>query len=237
VSADIHGLSGAYAVDAVSDDERAAFEAHLAECDECRAEVASLREAAAGLAPLSDTAPPPQLRDAVLQGISGVRPLPPAETNVVPLASRRRRTVAWVAAAAAAVALIVGGIAWNASRTGTQPTLTATEQVLRAGDAQRYEKSFDGARATIVRSPSLHKAVIVADNLPSPPAGKDYQLWLALPGQGLVSAGLMPHGGEPTVTMLLEGDASQATGAGITVEPAGGSTKPTTPPLALFAFS
>ena len=44
---DIHGLVGAYAVDAVDDDERVRFEPHLAECAECRAEVASLRGAAA----------------------------------------------------------------------------------------------------------------------------------------------------------------------------------------------
>ncbi|MFC6343639.1 zf-HC2 domain-containing protein, partial [Nocardioides hankookensis] len=43
---DIHALVGAYAVDAVDDLERAAFERHLAECADCRDEVASLREAA-----------------------------------------------------------------------------------------------------------------------------------------------------------------------------------------------
>ena len=44
---DIHALSGAYAIDALDDVERARFERHLAECADCRAEVASLREAAA----------------------------------------------------------------------------------------------------------------------------------------------------------------------------------------------
>ena len=43
---DVHALSGAYAVDALDDIERAAFERHLAACAECRAEVASLRETA-----------------------------------------------------------------------------------------------------------------------------------------------------------------------------------------------
>ncbi len=45
---DLHGLSGAYAVDALDDLERARFERHLAECEDCRAEVASLVEAASG---------------------------------------------------------------------------------------------------------------------------------------------------------------------------------------------
>ena len=39
MSADVHSLVGAYAVDAVDDQERAAFELHLAECPECTDEV------------------------------------------------------------------------------------------------------------------------------------------------------------------------------------------------------
>ncbi|WP_127479454.1 anti-sigma factor [Nocardioides pantholopis] len=75
---DVHALSGAYAVDAVDDAERALFERHLAECGACRAEVESLREAAALLAETTATTPAPGLRDAVLAGIATVRPLPPA---------------------------------------------------------------------------------------------------------------------------------------------------------------
>jgi anti-sigma factor RsiW len=51
MTSDIHALSGAYAIDALDDIERAQFERHLAECAECRAEVDSLREAAGLLAP------------------------------------------------------------------------------------------------------------------------------------------------------------------------------------------
>ena len=95
--------------------------------------------------------------------------------------------------------------------------------MLRADDAQRLQKTIDGARATIVRSVSLGKAVIIADKMPDAPTGKDYQLWLEFPGQGMVSAGLMPRDAKQPVTMPLEGDARKAIAAGITVEPAGGS--------------
>ncbi len=40
---DVHALSGAYAVDALDDLERAHFERHLADCADCQAEVASLQ--------------------------------------------------------------------------------------------------------------------------------------------------------------------------------------------------
>ena len=95
---------------------------------------------------------------------------------------------------------------------------------------------MDGSPATIVRSQSIGRAVLVADHLPTPPAGKEYQLWLAFPGRGMVNAGLVPPGSGSTVTYLLQGDASRATAAGITLEPSGGSAAPTSDPLALFSF-
>ena len=77
VMSDIHALVGAYAVDALDDVERAAFERHLAECPACRAEVAGLREAAAVIGGSVPQDPPPGLRDRVLADIATVRPLPP----------------------------------------------------------------------------------------------------------------------------------------------------------------
>ena len=49
---------------------------------------------------------------------------------------------------------------------------------------------------------------------------------------GMEPAGLMPD--DPDATVLLHGDASQATGIGVTVEPDGGSPEPTTKPIVLF---
>ena len=48
-------------------------------------------------------------------------------------------------------------------------------------------------------------------------------------------AGLMPEGADHT--LVLEGDATDATGVGITIEPAGGSDVPTDSPIAVFDFS
>jgi anti-sigma-K factor RskA len=146
----------------------------------------------------------------------------------------------WLVAAAAAVALVIGGLAWspwNDEGSTQQPPLSITEQVIRAKDAQRYEKDIDGARATIVRSKSLGRAVIIADNMPAAPAGKDFQIWYQDPQGAMHSAGVMPHEAKPTVSMVLDGDASKYNGVGITVEPAGGSTEPTSPPIALIEFS
>jgi anti-sigma-K factor RskA len=230
---EIHALSGAYAVDALDDIERAQFERHLAECAECRAEVASLRSTAGLLAETTTTTPPPALRERVLADIATVRPLPPAVGTASP---RRRPRLAPLAAAAALIAAVGTGVVVTQPWVDepSQSQLSAVDQVLRAADAERYTKAVDGSEATLVRSRSLNQAVLVTKNMEPPPKGKVYELWLDHEGVGMVPAGLMTQGGEQRI--LLEGDPATATGAGITVEPAGGSEEPTLPPVTLFAF-
>ena len=67
------------------------------------------------------------------------------------------------------------------------------------------------------------------------PSGKAYQLWLQEPDGHMAPAGVMPPGRD--LVVVLDGDASTATGAGITIEPAGGSAQPTSDPIALFPFA
>jgi anti-sigma factor RsiW len=254
---DIHSLSGAYAVDAVDAVERARFDAHLAGCSQCQAEVASLRAAAGELSSTTITAPPPSLRASVLRDISSVRPLPPEVTSEeaqapepvtlstpsapASLESKRAERAhraprrQWLAGVAAAAVLATGGLVWHPWSTDTNTVrLTATQQVLQAKDAQRFEKKLGDATTTIVRSPSLNKAVFVTTNMPAAPEGKVYELWLQQ-GQTMVKAGFVPAG--PSNTVLLQGDATTAAGAGVTIEPAGGSDKPTLPPVALINFA
>lgn len=250
---DIHALSGAYAVDALDDAERAAFEEHLAHCSDCCTEVAELQEAAGLLGELSATPPPPSVRESILSEISTVRPLPPLpapprapageESDDAPVAEvvpLWRRAAAPLAAAAAVVALVGGGLAisqpWSDDSDGTSQVADPAEAVLNADDAQRVVLEFpDGARATLVRSVSHHLAVLVTEDMPAPPEGMSYQVWLQTPEGDMVDAGVMPVREDQTV--VLKGDASQATGAGITVEPAGGSDEPSGEPIALFDLS
>lgn len=258
---DIHALSGAYAVDALDDVERELFEQHLANCADCRAEVASLRETSALMAETTPVEPPPSMRDRLLADIKKVRPLPPEVTpgqishtvavpdeaapdealpagaaEVTALEPRRRRRFPSLLAAAAAVAVIGGGTTvalqpWDDQQTTQQ--LSAADRVISADDAQQVSVDLPGgASAELVRSTSLGKAVLVTHDMPAAPDDKVYQMWLQSPEGVMVPAGLMPQGADQKV--LLEGDATDATAAGITVEPAGGSQAPTSDPIALF---
>lgn len=239
---EIHALSGAYAVDALDDQERELFEQHLTGCSACQAEVASLREAASLLPETAYAAPPPALRDKVLSDIGKVRPLPPLPTqdpvvrDIESAPSRRRFPVRLVAAAAVLALLGVGAAVTEPWESNTiQENQTAEELVLTASDAERVSLKLGDAEATIVRSVSRGQAVIVTNDMPPAPEGKLYELWLQQPTGEMKRAGLMPEGSDNTY--LLEGDASQAIGAGITIEDApDGSNVPTTPPIALFDF-
>lgn len=224
---DIHALSGAYAVDALDEHERAQFERHLADCADCRAEVDSLRSAAASLADATAVAPPPQLRADVLAAITKVRPLPPLPVQPPAIEHRGRRFPRFLVAAAAVAAVGTGLVV-------TQPwedELSAVDQIIAAADSDRDSVRIDGGKATVYRSESLGQAALVTSDLPAVPSGKVYELWLQIDG-AMVPAGLLKAAGDQE--FLLTGDAAEATAAGITIEPAGGSKQPTTTPIALF---
>ena len=116
----MHELLGAYALDAVDVDERAAFEAHLATCSACAQELDELRAMLADLAESTAVAPPPALRARVLQGVtpSGTDgptgPVPPgAEPTALPDNVRALRPAPGpsrrLLLAAAAAAVVAGG--------------------------------------------------------------------------------------------------------------------------------
>jgi len=235
---DIHALSGAYAIDALDDIERAGFERHLAACADCRAEVEGLREAAALLPETALAAPPASLRERVLDDIDAVRPLPPVVAAPVSAPRRPRRRVAALVAAAAALVAIggVGATVWHpwSDESSEAPTVTASD-IIAADDAESWAETLpDGSSVEITRSAALNGAVVKTHDMSPAGPEKVYQLWLQH-DDVMVSAGLMPSG--PDNTVILRGDPATADGFGITREPAGGSDEPTQPPVALIDFA
>lgn len=124
---DLHDLTAAYALDALSPDESEAYERHLAQCEECREQLAELSGTAAALAFATVAPPPPpRLRAAILEQAAAER------SNVVPLL-RRRWIVRGLAVAAAAAACVVVGLAVSLSQ--SSPTRVFSVVVDRYGNA------------------------------------------------------------------------------------------------------
>jgi Anti-sigma-K factor rskA, C-terminal/Putative zinc-finger len=232
MSSDIHALSGAYAVDALDDIERAQFERHLAECSACTSEVASLRDASAFLAETTIGTPSAELRNRVLADITNVRPLPPV-VEQAPEPPRRRRLVTLLAAAAAVVAIGVGGIVWH--QVSDEPSRDQISEIQAAPDVQHVTVPVgDGGSATVYRSKQLNKAAIVTQGMPAAPSGHQYVLWLQH-GSMMTQAGVMPEGADNEV--VFSGDAASADGAAISIEDAGSvPTQPSDDIAAVFSF-
>ncbi|SEE05854.1 Anti-sigma-K factor RskA [Streptomyces sp. 2131.1] len=246
--AGLHTLTGAYALHALPDTERRDFERHLGDCDACSVEVRELSETATRLGLAAAAPAPRELRERVLREITTVRQEPPSVSRRGRTSDRRSGAARWsrlALAACLAGAVGLGGIAvWQhqearEARQQADATRRQADQVARvlaAPDAKTSSGTLeDGAQGTVVVSRSEDRAVFLATGLADAPSGKVYQLWFD-DGGTMRSAGLMQASGpsSTTYTTLLDGPVDGATGMGITVEPAGGSARPTSDPLALM---
>ena len=229
---DLHTLTGAYAADALDPVDRDVFERHLETCDSCRAEVRELQATTARLAVGVSAMPPAALRDRVLAEVGRTRQLSPPG-DVVRLDQRRNRP--WYrqpATAAAAVLLVVaiglGGLAVQENRQKADAERLAERIAAVAVDPQRTVHTVPvahGGSGTVVAADGI--ALFHGSDLPRLPDGQAYQLW-RMSGQESQSAGVLGRGGELTgvVTDLGPGDA-----VGVSVEPEGGSSHPTSDPV------
>jgi anti-sigma-K factor RskA len=241
-SPDIHALGGAYALDAVDDLERVAFDRHLRECETCALEVAEYRETVTRLADGTWSVPPPRMREQVLARAAATPQLPPNGRRrgvASPVARWRRLT----AAAAVVGVLGIGAAATTYTvqeqRLGEERAAVAQarqqagriQAVLAAPDAAlRAGELTGGGRVSIVVSDSEDAGVVVLADAPAPGPDRAYQLWL-VPDDSVtpVSAGVLPAG-QVEATQLIEGVRGRAAFA-VSLEPAGGSPAPSTTPL------
>lgn len=216
----IHELTAGYALDALDDDQRRAFEEHLEECGRCREDLASFGDVATALAlAASGPEPPSELRDRVL---AAVRSEP---QNVVPLESRRRRTLlapafAVTAAVAAAVAIALGIYAVRLSNDldEARSALSNPPRVV----------PIEGADGRLVVT-SEGKAWLALSKLPTAAPGKTYELWV-IEGETPRPAGLFPGAPSPTLVQV-ERPVGKGAVVAVTLERAGGVTRPTTTPV------
>ncbi len=237
---ELHTMTGAYAADALPDQERVVFEQHLATCQTCEQEVRELRETAARLADAVSVPPPAALWERVRQDIATTRQLPPT------LADRRARVRgrhAWqrlpgrllttAAAALLVIAVSLGGLTLSLANRLDRSTAEndRIKAVLLAPDVQTHTATAAGVGSgTVVASGERQSAVFVASGLRRVPSSRTYQLWVIDSGHAR-SAGLLGTGGQ--VTWVIDSGLRGADAVGLTVEPRGGSPQPTSTPVLL----
>ncbi|WP_399883227.1 anti-sigma factor domain-containing protein [Streptomyces sp. BBFR51] len=246
----LHSLAAPYALDALEGAERVRFERHLEGCARCAAEVRALSEDAVRLAWSTAAPPPPALRERVLAAVrtTAQEPAPargpalrlpdhvwggrpPAERS---RASRPRPLLVPFATVTAAAALVVASLfAVQADR--TQDELDTARgrareiaHVLAAPDARATSGEDDRGRSIgVVASASEGRAVVTLSGYREPSGDRVHQLWLMRPGAAPRSLGLF-DGDTP---LIASGLSRSATSLAVTVEPDGGSVRPTSRPV------
>jgi anti-sigma-K factor RskA len=243
MNVDVHTLSGAYALDALSHEERETFREHLAACQACRDEVRELRQAAARMGAAQWSVPPPALRARVLEAAGRTPQLPPSATTAPPATSppaasippaqerHRRRWPALLAAAAAVVALGIGGALGFGALDSDDPDVelaAPAETVFGADDVRTATvDTANGGKLTVGISQARNEMAVDARELPDLDRDHVYQLW-TVHEDSMVSAAILTD----DTTGAAMGLPAEDTQVAVTIEPAGGSERPTTDPIA-----
>jgi Anti-sigma-K factor rskA/Putative zinc-finger len=255
----MHVLNGCYALDALSKAERADFERHLAHCASCETEVRGLRETAARLGMAAAVEPPPAMEQRVLAATYRTRQLPPLTSHRAPRAHRDRwawvtrwfagspaagrrrplmpRLVVGVAGVAVAVAAGLGvtQVVTQHQLDNARASGTAITRVVTAPDARTETmRSTGGGTVTVVVSAKYQAAVVTSRGMPVLTGSRVYQVWV-MNAAGARSAGLLTHAGP--ANSVLAASVTPGDKIGITVEPAGGTSKPTTTPVVTVPVS
>ena len=228
-------LKDAYALGALPDDERATVDAYLALHPERQAEIDEL----AGVTGLLALAPPEyepsaDLRRRVMEAVEA--------ESVRPRAARRRPASSWLdrfaglrnVALGAAAVLVVGLLSWNVLLQENVRDLRGQVEKARTADQEAREIELGGAWAeqgarAEVTALKDDRAILVVEDMPSMPEGRIGQVWV-IRGENPEPSGLLEPSGNMAATAItapLRG----ADAIAVTVEPAGGSDKPTSDPV------
>ncbi|MDQ4128003.1 MAG: anti-sigma factor [Actinomycetota bacterium] len=226
-------LKDTYVLGALTEEERDEFERYLARNPEREAEIDELG-AIADLLAISpeQQEPPPELRSRVMEVV---------EAEAAPRRVRRRPMFAALRgyldargiALGAAAMLVIGLLSWNVLLQDQVQNLT--DQVEEA-QAARQTIPLEGAWAQQGASAEVaaideDQVILVAENMPAVPEDQTCQIWV-IHDDVPTPSGLFDPDGNMTaaaVTTSIE----KADAIAVTVEPAGGSEKPTSDPVLL----
>jgi anti-sigma-K factor RskA len=243
-------LKDAYVLGALPEEERLSFEDYLAAHPERQAEIDELG-AVAGLLAFSpqEQEPPPELRRSVMEVV---------EAEAEPRRVRGRSTFAKVGdylsvrslALGAAALLVIGLLSWNVLLQSQVEVLQGRVQDAQ-GRVQDLQAQVENARDQRQQSPTVelegswadqganakvvsiqeNQVILVARNMPSVPEDQTCQIWVINDDVPKPSGLFQP---DRNITAApITNSITNADVIAVTVEPAGGSKKPTSDPVLL----
>jgi hypothetical protein len=211
-----------YALGIADEPERGEIADHLArKCPNCVPGVASALgtvTAMSGAVHLSD--PPKRLRKRVM-----------AAVEKDPKRSRMGVFLPWAITALLSIALLSIGLSGR-RRVGDTEKLRQALSILNdpATRDVTFGESEKPSKGRVFVSPAKG-VVFIGANLPAIGPGKTFELWV-LPANGdPVPAGLFQSQPDATAVFVRSGPVENAAAIAVTVEPEGGSAKPTTTPF------
>jgi anti-sigma-K factor RskA len=227
----LHDEAAAWVLGALDNAEAAEFVRRMEASPEVRKEVAELQEAADAL-PFSvvPVGPPPELRDRIMAVVESEAELLHA-TGARADRPYRPRTSWWrsllrpLPVAATACVLLLAGLAAGLliGGGGSESARTVAAQVTGGGTAN----------ATAQVEIDADHAELVVDGMRSPGAGHVYQVWYVRDGQSdpVPAGALFDVDSSGQGAAALPGGVDDVASVLVSVEPAGGSQKPTTQPV------
>lgn len=216
---EFEALSGAYALDALTEEERRAADEHLAQCPRCRGILQQMRTVVE-LFPLSvpPVDPEPRVKERILARIQAQQqqlPLPAAPARVP---GPRWRLPLTVAAVVLLLVLFGGLLTWNLSLQ-QQVNQLAARQTLGAPTVYTLQGTAGKARISgqLLVFAQQHTNVLVVSGLPPLSGTHVYQGWL-LQGKLPASIGLLTLS-NGIARLEFEADLSSTTAVAVSLEP------------------
>lgn len=236
--ADYKEMLPAHALSALDAGEAQALNEHLAECAECRQELANWEKTASALAlDAKPMEPSAEVRQRIMDAVQAPERAHEKDARVVPFTPARRNvwtsfgSLGAIAAMILFVALIVGIVVlWQqnrALREENEIVKLLTEPGSRLSELKGTAQA-SGATAKLAYDRN-GRALLLAHGLPRAPQGKEYQLWFIvgsnppLPGKSFAP----DDGGRGTLRDQVPPQARDSVVFAITLEPTGGSHAPT----------
>jgi anti-sigma-K factor RskA len=237
-------LTGAYVLDALPSGERISFEAHLATCEDCQAEVAVLRGVVEVLPLATQPIEPPEaLRQRILTTI--------APSSAGELTTRRQtawwqplrfRPVTVLAAVAVAAIAILGVWNWQLQQRVQQTDRSiAFQQLVNRAIVEHATisavpgtSSAPSASAVLIQPRHQRPAYFIVQDLPTIPVSKVYELWLVPANAAPRAAAIFTYRGNQPKVLSLPLAATGYAATAVTIEPGPlGSRAPTGPKVLL----